>query len=81
MPEVSKNDVVVKQLRDTLRVLKWEPARGTRAGLDLFILIDGSSRHRSDSAIRGGINSYAIYLRGIELREQRSVLWIGVRRP
>ena len=40
VPDVGRNDVVVRQRRDTLHVTKWEPARGAAAGLDLFILID-----------------------------------------
>jgi hypothetical protein len=59
MPEVGKNDVVVRQRRDTLRVLLWEPMGRTRAGLDLFILIDGASRHSQDFGT-GEKNSYAI---------------------
>lgn len=40
MPEVQRDDVMVRQGKDRLRVTTWEPARGARAGLDLFILID-----------------------------------------
>jgi hypothetical protein len=40
MPEVNREDVVVKQGKDRLRVTDWTPARGDRAGLDLFVLID-----------------------------------------
>ena len=40
MPEVSRDDVMVKQGKDRLKVTDWIPARGDQAGLDLFILID-----------------------------------------
>lgn len=40
MPELSRDDVMVKQGKDRLKVTDWTPARGDQAGLDLFILID-----------------------------------------
>jgi hypothetical protein len=40
MPEVSREDVMVKQGKNRLKVTDWIPARGDRARLDLFILID-----------------------------------------
>ena len=43
MPEINREDVVVKEGNKRLRVSKWTPAKGDRAGLDLFILIDDSS--------------------------------------
>ena len=43
MPEVRREDVIVRQGKDRLKVTGWTPARGDRAGLDLFILIDESS--------------------------------------
>jgi hypothetical protein len=43
MPEISHEDVIVKQGKDRLKVTNWTPARGDRAGLDLFILIDDAS--------------------------------------
>jgi hypothetical protein len=42
-PDVTQEDVVVKQGKDFLRVTGWVPARGDQAGLDLFILIDDAS--------------------------------------
>jgi hypothetical protein len=44
MPVVNREDVMVKQGKDRLKVLDWTPARGDRAGLDLFILIDDASQ-------------------------------------
>jgi hypothetical protein len=43
MPEVNREDVMVRQDNDRLQVTGWTPARGDRAGLDLFILIDDAS--------------------------------------
>jgi hypothetical protein len=43
VPEVTPEDVIVKQGKSRLRVTDWVPATGDRAGLDLFILIDDSS--------------------------------------
>jgi hypothetical protein len=40
MPDVTRDDVMVKQGKDRLKVTDWTPARGDQAGLDLFILID-----------------------------------------
>jgi hypothetical protein len=40
MPELTRDDVMVKQGKDRLKVTEWTPARGDQAGLDLFILID-----------------------------------------
>jgi len=40
MPEISRDDVVVRQGKSRLKVTEWVPARGDRAGLELFILID-----------------------------------------
>ncbi len=45
-PEVTKEDVVVRQRDKRLQVTGWEPARGGRAGLDLFILIDDAADQR-----------------------------------
>lgn len=43
MPEVNREDVIVKQGNRRLNVTGWTPARGDRAGLQLFILIDDAS--------------------------------------
>jgi len=43
MPDVTLEDIVVKQNKEQVRVTEWAPARGDRAGLDLFILIDDAS--------------------------------------
>jgi hypothetical protein len=43
MPEVTQDDVVVRQGNKRLQVTGWSPARDGRAGLDLFILIDDAS--------------------------------------
>jgi len=43
IPEVNRDDVIVKQGENPLKVTDWTPARGEHAGLDLFILIDDAS--------------------------------------
>lgn len=40
IPEVTREDIFVKQGKDRLKVTDWVPARGDRGALDLFILID-----------------------------------------
>jgi hypothetical protein len=46
MPEINPNDVVVRQGKSRLEVTEWVPARGNRAGLELFILIDDAADSR-----------------------------------
>ncbi|MGA2420353.1 MAG: hypothetical protein ABSG69_09730 [Candidatus Acidiferrum sp.] len=43
MPDVTREDIVVKQGKERLQVTGWKPAQGENAGLDLFILIDDAS--------------------------------------
>jgi hypothetical protein len=43
MPEVTQQDVVVRQGDKRLQVTGWTPVRDARAGLDLFILIDDAA--------------------------------------
>ncbi len=42
MPEVTRDDVIVKQGKNRLRITSWTPAREGYDGLNLFILIDDS---------------------------------------
>jgi hypothetical protein len=46
IPQINPQDVVVKQGKNRLQVAEWVPARGDRAGLDLFILLDDASDNR-----------------------------------
>jgi hypothetical protein len=46
MPELNREDVVVKQGKNRLNVTEWTPAQGDRAGLELFILIDDTAEAR-----------------------------------
>lgn len=60
VPEIAREDVLVKQGKERLPVTEWVPARGDRAGLDLFILIDDacdSSLGSQLSELRGFISS------------------------
>ncbi len=43
IPEIAKEDVLVKSGDQRLEVAEWVPAKGSRAGLELFILIDDAS--------------------------------------
>ncbi len=58
MPDITQNDVSVRQRRDTLKVTKWEPARGAAAGLDLFILIDDAS----DTSLGSQLNDLRAFI-------------------
>jgi hypothetical protein len=49
MPPISPQDVIVRQGKQRLQVTEWVPARGQRAGLELFILIDEASDARLGS--------------------------------
>jgi hypothetical protein len=42
-PEIAKEDVFVKKGKERLNVTGWVPAKGDRAGMELFILIDDAS--------------------------------------
>ena len=57
-PDLTQNDVIVRQRRDTLRVTKWVPARGAAAGLDLFILIDDAS----DTSLGSQLNDLRAFI-------------------
>lgn len=43
MPEIKLEDVLVKLGKERLKVTEWVPAKGDRAGLELFIAIDEAS--------------------------------------
>jgi hypothetical protein len=43
LPDIEKEDVSVKRGKDRLQVTEWVAAKGDRAGLELFILIDDAS--------------------------------------
>jgi hypothetical protein len=44
MPEVNREDIIVRQGKDRLQVTGWSPIGGDRSPLDLFILIDDAAR-------------------------------------
>jgi hypothetical protein len=44
MPEVSREDIIVRQGKERVQVTGWTPIGGERAPLDLFILIDDAAR-------------------------------------
>lgn len=49
MPTIDRQDVIVRQGSERRQVTEWVPARGERAGLELFILIDEASSARLGS--------------------------------
>ncbi len=51
MPEINREDVVVKLGKERLRVTNWALAQGDRAGMDLFILVDDASDSRLGSQL------------------------------
>jgi hypothetical protein len=44
MPELNREDIIVRQGKDRLRVTGWTPVSPNRSPLDLFILIDDAAR-------------------------------------
>jgi hypothetical protein len=44
MPEINREDIIVRQGKDRLQVTGWTPLSGDRGPLDLFILIDDAAR-------------------------------------
>jgi len=48
-PGITRDQVTVKQNRNTMPIMDWVPARGPHAGLDLFILIDDATEPRLGS--------------------------------
>jgi hypothetical protein len=44
VPEVNREDIIVRQGKDRLKVTGWTPVGGNRSPLDLFILIDDAAR-------------------------------------
>jgi hypothetical protein len=49
MPEVNREDIIVRQGKDRLRVTGWVPIGGDRGLLDLFILVDDAARSTTSS--------------------------------
>lgn len=49
MPAINPQDVIVRQGKERLQVTEWVPAKGQRAGLELFVLIDDASDARLGS--------------------------------
>jgi hypothetical protein len=46
-PVINKEDVMVRQGKDRLKVLQWVAAKGDNASLDMFILIDDAADNSS----------------------------------
>jgi hypothetical protein len=69
MPDIQKEDVVVQKGKQRLQVAEWVAARGDRAGLELFILIDDAS----DSSLGTKLDE----LRGF-IQSQPSTTSVGI---
>src|SRR5271170_4865276 len=60
MPEVNREDVIVRQGKERLQVTGWTPVGKDQGGLDMFILIDDSAHPSLASQfddLRGFIHS------------------------
>jgi hypothetical protein len=69
VPEIKKEDLVVKVSRKRVPVTEWVPAHGDRAGLDLFILIDDAC----DTSLGSQLNDLRTFVSG-----QPSTTSVGV---
>lgn len=58
MPQINKDDVIVKLDKQRAKVTEWVPAQGDRAGLDLFFLIDDAS----DSSLGSHLNELETFI-------------------
>jgi hypothetical protein len=57
-PEITQQDVFVKQGKERLKVTAWVPAQGDHAGLDLFIVIDDAS----DTSLGSQLNDLRTFI-------------------
>ncbi|MGA7754189.1 MAG: hypothetical protein WCB05_15240 [Candidatus Sulfotelmatobacter sp.] len=59
MPVINQDDVVVNQGKDRVKVTDWVPAKGDRAGLELFFLIDDAA----SSSLGSHLNDLAEFIK------------------
>jgi hypothetical protein len=57
-PEITQEDVIVKKGKERLQVTEWLPAKGDRAALELFILIDDAS----DASLGSHLNELCAFI-------------------
>ena len=57
-PEITQQDVIVRKGKEALQVREWLPAKGDRAALELFILIDDAS----DSSLGSHLNELRAFI-------------------
>jgi hypothetical protein len=72
-PVITPQDVIVKKGKDRLQVTEWLPAKGDRAGLDLFILIDDAS----DASLGSHLNELRAF---IEAQPATTAVGVGYMR-
>lgn len=58
MPQIEKDDVIVKLGKERVKATEWAPAQGDRAGLELFFLIDDAS----DSSLGSHLDEMATFI-------------------
>ncbi len=58
MPDINREDVVVRQGKDRLQVTEWTPAREDHAGLDLFFLVDDAC----DPSLGSQLNDWRAFI-------------------
>jgi hypothetical protein len=73
MPEIKREDVLVKRGKERLKVAEWTPAQGNRAGLELFVLIDDTS----DPRIGGQFDDLRAF---INAQPQTTLIGVGYMR-
>jgi hypothetical protein len=57
-PEVTPQDVIVRKGKERLQVREWLPAKGDRAALELFVLIDDAS----DASLGSHLNELRAFI-------------------
>ena len=69
IPQIDADDVTVKKGKEQLKVTEWVAAKGDRAGLELFFLIDDAS-----------VSSLGLQLRDIEqfVKSQPATTLVGI---
>lgn len=58
MPQIDKDDVIVKLNKQRAKVTEWVPAQGDRARLELFVLIDDAS----DTSLGSHLDELATFI-------------------
>jgi hypothetical protein len=57
-PEITQQDVIVRKAKELLQAREWLPAKGDRAALELFVLIDDAS----DASLGSHLNELGAFI-------------------